>query len=237
MAITVTPKFTSPLGDDPDSFDAGEVTPSRWNQGSQITMATDRLLGRTTAGTGAVEELTRTQAAHAGAWVELSRQVVSSTVSAVDFTSVITSDYDEYELVMYNIGIDLPSNTYGGAVLRVSTNNGSSWVTTAGYNQYNADYDVGYLAAETRNGEKAHGVVRFWEPLNSSTRKTFAHFGSDINGTNFGTEGGSSYWPFMTTATSAFNAIRILAMNYTDNPDTFADITSGTLVFYGRKKS
>lgn len=58
MTITITPKFISTIDDDPAAEAAGEVTPSRWNEGSNITMATGRMLGRIAADTGAVEELT-----------------------------------------------------------------------------------------------------------------------------------------------------------------------------------
>lgn len=41
-----------------DGADASLVRPSNWNANHTAEMATARILGRTTAGTGAVEELT-----------------------------------------------------------------------------------------------------------------------------------------------------------------------------------
>lgn len=55
MAITVKHSFTSAVI---DAAEAGIVGPDRWNEAHIITMATDRLLGRSTTGTGTVEEIT-----------------------------------------------------------------------------------------------------------------------------------------------------------------------------------
>lgn len=54
MAISLKHAFASAKG---DGADASFVQPSNWNAEHVITMATARLLGRTTAGTGAVQEL------------------------------------------------------------------------------------------------------------------------------------------------------------------------------------
>ena len=54
MAISLKHAFTSNVADSPD---ATLVQPSNWNAEHTITMATGRLLGRTTANTGAVEEI------------------------------------------------------------------------------------------------------------------------------------------------------------------------------------
>lgn len=54
MAISLTHTTTSA---EPDSGD-GKISSNAWNEAHTLTMAADRILGRTTAGTGAVEELT-----------------------------------------------------------------------------------------------------------------------------------------------------------------------------------
>jgi hypothetical protein len=54
MAISLKHSFTSPKADGPDST---LVQPSNWNAEHEITMAASRILGRTTAGAGNVEEL------------------------------------------------------------------------------------------------------------------------------------------------------------------------------------
>jgi len=54
MAISLT-HTTVAVGTDAGN---GEIAKAEWNENHTITMAADRLLGRTTAGTGAVEEIT-----------------------------------------------------------------------------------------------------------------------------------------------------------------------------------
>lgn len=54
MTISVKHAFTSPKADGTDST---LVQPSNWNADHNLTMASGNLLGRTTAGTGAVEEI------------------------------------------------------------------------------------------------------------------------------------------------------------------------------------
>lgn len=60
MAIAITPKFEITIPDDPAAEAAGMLTPGRFNSGSDLTMATARLLGRLTADAGTVEELDAT---------------------------------------------------------------------------------------------------------------------------------------------------------------------------------
>lgn len=54
MTISLKHKFTSPKS---DGADATLVKPSNWNDEHDLTMATNRLLGRTTAGAGVAEEI------------------------------------------------------------------------------------------------------------------------------------------------------------------------------------
>lgn len=54
MAISLKHSFTSPKSDGPDST---LVQPSNWNAEHTLQMATARIIGRTTAGTGAAEEI------------------------------------------------------------------------------------------------------------------------------------------------------------------------------------
>lgn len=120
---------------------------------SGLTMATNRLLGRTTAATGAIEELTQAQlltflgatvtgqallqAASAAAArstlavgeVLLQTQTVSG-VSAVDFTSGIDSTYDHYILRITDLAF--PTNA-SYLLMRFSTDGGSSFISSNGY--------------------------------------------------------------------------------------------------------
>ena len=54
MTVSLKHAFTSPKA---DGGDTTLVQPSNWNAEHTLTMATDRLLGRTTAGTGVAEEI------------------------------------------------------------------------------------------------------------------------------------------------------------------------------------
>jgi hypothetical protein len=54
VAVSAKHKFTNPKGDPADTT---IVRPSNWNDEHALTMATGNVLGRTTAGIGAVEEL------------------------------------------------------------------------------------------------------------------------------------------------------------------------------------
>jgi len=60
--------------------------------------------------------------------VLLSSQVVAAPVAAVDFTGVITSTYDEYELRYWEVNI---ATAPGALCMRVSTDNGATWRTGA----------------------------------------------------------------------------------------------------------
>lgn len=55
MALEITHAFTSAKA---DGTDTTLVQPSNWNEAHDITMATSRILGRVTSGSGAAEELT-----------------------------------------------------------------------------------------------------------------------------------------------------------------------------------
>lgn len=57
MAISLKHAFTNGVADDAASAAAGETLPSHWNAEHVLTLATGRLLGRTTAGSGAAEEI------------------------------------------------------------------------------------------------------------------------------------------------------------------------------------
>jgi hypothetical protein len=54
MTVSLKHKFTSSV---PDDADTSIVRPSNWNDEHDLTLATSRLLGRTTSGTGSAEEI------------------------------------------------------------------------------------------------------------------------------------------------------------------------------------
>jgi hypothetical protein len=111
MAISVTHATVATSADDPSK----EINKGEWNAAHSISMATSRVLGRTTSGTGAVEELK-------GMWVEVSRATASNSAT-IDFTG-IDSTSDEWLILATRL-----STTTDGDYLyiRTSSNGGSSY--------------------------------------------------------------------------------------------------------------
>jgi len=70
MAVSLTHNFVSGKA---DGGDATLVQPSNWNAEHDLTIATSRLVGRTTAGTGSVEEIS------VGSGLSLSAGTLSAT--------------------------------------------------------------------------------------------------------------------------------------------------------------
>lgn len=70
MAVSLKHSFQSSV---PDDGNTTLVQPSNWNAEHDLTMATSRLLGRTTAGTGAAEEIS------VGSGLSLSAGTLSAT--------------------------------------------------------------------------------------------------------------------------------------------------------------
>lgn len=70
MTVSLKHAFTSAV---PDGVDTSVVQPSNWNAEHTLTMATGKLLGRSTAGTGSAEEIT------VGSGLSLSGGTLSST--------------------------------------------------------------------------------------------------------------------------------------------------------------
>lgn len=76
MAVSITHTFQSAIA---DGGDATLVRPTNWNAGHTFTMGTQRMLGRLTAGTGAIEELTPEQVRTFAAAVPAARTVTAGT--------------------------------------------------------------------------------------------------------------------------------------------------------------
>ncbi len=109
---------------------------------SGLTQATARLLGRTTASTGAVEEITvgtglslsagalTATGGAAGALVLLEQHDAAGGVASLDFTSFISSTYDEY--MIDGVGIQ-PANNGVGFTCQVGTGGGPTYDTGSNY--------------------------------------------------------------------------------------------------------
>ena len=84
MTVSLKHAFTSPKT---DGVDATLVQPSNWNAEHSLQLATNRLLGRTTAGTGAAEEISV-----AGS-LTLSGGVLTGTSLILESYQTISSNY------------------------------------------------------------------------------------------------------------------------------------------------
>lgn len=81
MAISLKHKFTSPKADGPDTT---KIRPSNWNDEHDLTMATQRLLGRASADPGSVEELSLgASLTFNGSNVEVSASVLADIAALV----------------------------------------------------------------------------------------------------------------------------------------------------------
>lgn len=88
MALSVKHKKTSTIADDPAAVAAGQVVPSDWNDTHDITMATGKLLGRSTASAGSAEEIS------IGTGLSLSGGVLSAIDGVLTITDGASVDID-----------------------------------------------------------------------------------------------------------------------------------------------
>lgn len=167
----------------------------------------------------------------------LSRQTASAS-SNLNFTSLVTSSYDYYELHLVNI-----LHSSGSAVpwLRASTDNGSTYLSTANPYAYQmSSYTLDGTASPTNTGATANqlalltvgsnnslnGVIKIYNPLSTAVAygKMVNWDIMDGNQTSLAGRGN-----FVGASTSAVNAFRYL-------PST-GTITSGYILLYGFKNT
>lgn len=161
--------------------------------------------------------------------------VTASAAAAADFTSLINSTYDDYELVFE--GVTVGTNN-AEVFIQLSANNGSAWITS-GYQSGRAIYGLStnfsnYVRNATQAGLSlagaawsstlvSAGVSRLFR-ANTSERKsciTDALLGAGDSNT-YRVACGAEY-----TSATTFNAIRIIAS---------AGTITGTFRLYGRAK-
>ncbi len=126
--------------------------------GTALTMSTARLLGRTTASTGAIEEITvgsglslsagslTATGGAGGSVVWLQRQTASSSAT-LDFTGFISSTYDTYVFRIRNI---VPATDNVNFLMRAGTGGGPTIDTGANYT--NADFRWSNTGSATAGG-------------------------------------------------------------------------------------
>lgn len=101
MAVSLKHTFTSAKADGPDTT---LVQPSNWNAEHQLTLATNSLLGRSTAGTGAAEEIA----------VGSGLTLAAGTLSAASAGAMIFIDLDggAAATTIFDLVVDFGDATY-----------------------------------------------------------------------------------------------------------------------------
>jgi hypothetical protein len=188
-------------------------------------------------GSGAYSE------AGGGAWTVINSTSISS-VSAVNFTSGISSTYEYYMLVGSNVIL----NTPGGISVRLSSDAGSSWHSSSNnyayqsyiqnsttFNGYQVDhnYNTGYTTQfditrgiEAGTNLPTNFTVEFWNLSQSATHKPMMSktnvsvvAGTPVNGTSLG----------LLKLNNAINGIQVLADGGAPT------LVSGRITLYGIK--
>jgi hypothetical protein len=172
--------------------------------------------------------------------VYLGEQVANASAT-LDFTSLITSLYDEYVFQFFNI---VPATDGTGLYMKMSTNNGSSW---AGGTDYSYRYlrIAGATAITSGDGvaqvnlteaiasnNSLRGIVgeiTLFSPNSTTVRKM-------VSGQLFVTQNGGGSPPFeisllsgVYNSTSVVNAVQFLMSS--------GNITSGSIRIYGVSKN
>ncbi len=135
------------------------------------SMTTARLLGRTTASSGAVEEITvgagltlATGSLTASGGVVLLEQHTASGVASLDFTTFISSTYDTYLFVFQHI---VPQTNATNFTMRMNT--GSGFDSGANYSFSNFRYNSGGSAAGGATGQTALMLSNVTDQMSNNT--------------------------------------------------------------------
>jgi hypothetical protein len=226
MAITVKPKTLATGG---PYTPTGELGPTEWNDGHEIELASQRVLGRVASGAGDAEELK-------GMWVEVSRAVADDDAT-VDFTG-IDSSADEWMFVIISARMALD----GFLCLRTSTDGGSTYDSGGSDYVHQMIRSVGASSVSGTNYIDAYGYVTFSETsesagslgINSCIRlvnPSAADYASMFIETNYATSNATyevDRGMILRASAADVNAVRFLG--YSDN------IASGTFVLLKRLK-
>lgn len=113
MAVSLKHSFNNPKSDGPDST---VVRPSDWNAEHTLTLGSNRVLGRVSSGTGAVEELTGSQV-----------RSIADVAQAGAFTGINTRTAS-YTLVLSDRGKLIEMNVSGANTVTVPNESGAGGV-------------------------------------------------------------------------------------------------------------
>lgn len=219
---------------------------------SGLTQATARLLGRTTASTGAIEEITvgsglslaagslTATGGGGGSMVWLQRQTASASAT-LDFTSFISSTYDKYVFEIVNL---MPATTNTNLLLRMGTGGGPTYDSGTNYgwagfrNSPTGSTHAGNSASQTSivldasGGIKSDvalpfdGTFRLYNPSSTAATKRFLGTCGYVDNAgaiiNASVDG-------IYVVTTAVTAIRFLMSS--------GNITSGDIDCYGLTKA
>ena len=173
----------------------------------------------------------------------------ASASSSLDFTTrnatgqsgaTFQSDYDEYLIEFVGL---VPATNNVGIGLRVTTDGGSSWVSTGSYAWTHWVYGpagtgqtantaqteirtIGFINVSNTSTFSVNGIIRLFSPLSTALHKVF---GGQINFWDTGPSLVVDMFSGAYSATTAINGVRVIA--------TSGNITSGTVRIYGVKKT
>jgi hypothetical protein len=171
----------------------------------------------------------------AGSYV-LVEQHTASTSATLDFTTCITSTYDDYQLRFLNI---LPATNAAGVLMRFSVDGGATYDAGSNYTYVNRNFFSGgsnddsgaAQSAFSLGGSISNTGYGFSATLNISNplggTSSTAMYGQNLNkNTGVGLIGNVNFDIYVPT--TAVNAFRVLASS--------GNITSGTVRCYGIAK-
>ena len=121
MTVSLKHTFASAKA---DGTDASLIQPSNWNAEHQLTLATNKVLGRATAGTGAAEELS------VGTALSISGGTLAVTTVPVANGGTGANTLTANNVLLGN-GTSAPLTVAPGTNGNVLTSNGTTWVSQA----------------------------------------------------------------------------------------------------------
>jgi hypothetical protein len=173
--------------------------------------------------------------------MELLATATASNSATLDFNSVITSTYNTYFFILR----DIVAATNTQLIMRVSIDNGATFIATSTYDWGGVEFLAGAPGTVTAQGASSatsyrisgsqnlgtnaassvNGFLYFFNANSASNKRFTSDISAVNNGSNFFKFSGSG----QQTTASAVNAVRFLMSS--------GNITSGTIQLYGIRSS